>query len=115
MPVRMQIKKQTRLATYVGRDTKEGEPKELSGIWRCYIPPGCLTLPAPRKGSFVARPSYLARRGDGRYFLQIRLEKQASGTRFFRFIIALCITADAGRDAQVAVCKYCDRTTTRRA
>lgn len=22
---------------------------------------------------FVARPSYLARRGDGRYFLQIRL------------------------------------------
>jgi hypothetical protein len=26
----------------------------------------------------VARPSYLARRGDGRYFLQIRLGKQAA-------------------------------------
>ena len=31
-----------------------------------------------RKGQFVARPSYLARRGDGRYFLQIRLGKQAA-------------------------------------
>jgi hypothetical protein len=26
----------------------------------------------------VSRPSYLARRGDGRYFLQIRLGKQAA-------------------------------------
>jgi hypothetical protein len=31
-----------------------------------------------RKGCYVARPSYLARRGDGRYFLQIRLGKQAA-------------------------------------
>ena len=26
----------------------------------------------------MSRPSYLARRGDGRYFLQIRLGKQAA-------------------------------------
>jgi len=33
--------------------------------------------PAPER-LLVARPSYLARRGDGRYFLQIRLAKQAA-------------------------------------
>jgi hypothetical protein len=46
--------------------------------WSMLHPTRMSHLPAPRKGSFVARLSYLGRRGDGRYFLQIRLEKQAA-------------------------------------
>jgi hypothetical protein len=44
---------------------------------RWYISPRCLTLPSPERPS-VARLSYPARRGDGRYFLQKRLGKRAA-------------------------------------